>query len=106
MPPLERPDRPPAAQTVVEPSESTTDALVRVAGQAGVDLSGRGAWVQDVVDGDALDRLFLDPSSRADGGRAALMLELWGHLFVLTPAEVEVYSQPAPEESVPEPRET
>jgi len=91
MPPLERPDREPTARTVVEPSESTTAALVRAAGQAGVDLSGPGAWVQDVVDGDALDRLFLDPENGTSEGRAVLVLELWDHLFVLTPAEIEVY---------------
>lgn len=103
MPPLERPDREPAARTVVEPSESTTAALVRAAGQAGVDLSGPGAWVQDVVDGDALDRLFLDPETGTSGGRAMLLLELWDHLFVLTPAEIEVYGT---EETGPPPCRT
>jgi hypothetical protein len=102
MPPLERPDRQPAARTVVEPPESTTDALLRAAKQADVDLSGPGAWVQDLVDGDALDRLFLDPESGSDAGRAALLLELWDHLFVLTPAEIEVYETEEAEPPTPE----
>ena len=101
MPPLERPDREPAARTVVEPSESTTVALVRAAKQADVDLSGPGVWVQVVVDGDALDRLFLDPESGSDSGRAVLVLELWDHVFVLTPAEIEVYETGCPEPPTP-----
>jgi len=91
MPLLEPPARPPDARVVVEPDESTTDALVRAAEQAGVDLTGPGAWVQDLVDGHALDRLFLDCDPEADDGRATLLLELWEHVFVLTPTTVEVY---------------
>jgi|GEM_PF-1365106 len=91
MPALAPPERPPDASVAVEPDESTTDALVRAAERAGVDLAGPGAWVQDLVDGHALDRLFLDPDPESDDGRATLVLELWGHTFVLTPGTVEVY---------------
>jgi hypothetical protein len=91
MPALSPPDRPPDARVVVEPGESTTDALVRAAERAGVDLAGPGAWVQDVVDGHALDRLFLHREPETDGCGATLVLELWGHVFVLTPGTVEVY---------------
>jgi len=91
MPSLAPPDRAPDARVVVEPGESTTDALVRAAEQAGVDFEGSGPWVQDLVEGHALDRLFLDPDPGTDDGRATLLLELWGHVFVLTPTTVEVY---------------
>jgi hypothetical protein len=91
MPTLAEPDRQPDARVVVEPDESTTEALVRAAKRAGVDLAGPGAWVQDLVDGHALDRLFLDPDPESDDGRATLVLELWGHTFVLTPRTVAVY---------------
>jgi hypothetical protein len=91
MPSLAPPERPPDARVVVEPTESTTDALVRAAEQADIDLAGPGAWMQDLVDGHALDRLFLDHDPETDDGRATLLLELWGHVFVLTPATVEVY---------------
>jgi len=87
---LQPPDRQPDARVVVEPDESTTDALVRAAEKAEVDLTGPGAWVQDLVDGHALDRLFLEPDPESEG-QATLVLELWGHTFALTPGTVEVY---------------
>jgi hypothetical protein len=88
---LVEPDRSPDARVVVDPDESTTDALVRAAEQADVDLAGPGAWVQDLVDGHALDHLFLHSGTGSDDGRATLVLELWGHTFVLTPGTVAVY---------------
>jgi hypothetical protein len=66
-----------------------------------MDPSGPGVWVQDVVDGDALDRLFLDTETGTGDGRAVLMMELWDHLFVLTPAEIEVYDTDTTEPPTP-----
>jgi hypothetical protein len=57
-------ERSPEARTVVEPSESATDALVRAAKRTDVDPLSRETRVQDVVDGDALDQLFGDARPR------------------------------------------
>ncbi|PSP51215.1 hypothetical protein BRC67_07905 [Halobacteriales archaeon QH_3_68_24] len=87
---LELPNRSPDASTTVEPGESTTDALARLAERVGADLTRTDPRLQDVVDGNALDRLFSVGEATNDA-RTVLVLELWDRLFVLTPVEIEVY---------------
>jgi hypothetical protein len=84
-------ERSPDARTVVEPSESATDALVRAARRTDVDPLARDDRVHDVVDGDALDRLFGQAQPDRDQSNAKLVLALWNRVFVLTPLEVEAY---------------
>jgi len=88
---LELFERSPDARTVVEPSESATDALVRAARRTDVDPLDRENRVQDVVDGDALDQLFGEARPDRDQSRAKLVVALWDRTFVLTPLEVEAY---------------
>jgi len=87
-------ERPADARTVVEPEESATDALVRAARRTDVDPLARDNRVHDVVDGDALDRLFAQPRSDPDPDRTKLVLGLWDRVFVVTPLEVEAYRPP------------
>ena len=91
MNPLELPNRSPDASTAVEPGEPATDALVRLAERVGVDITETDPRLQEVADGSALDRLFDVRDPPTDDERAVLVLELWGRLFVLTPAMIEVY---------------
>jgi hypothetical protein len=91
---LELFERSPDARTVVEPSESATDALVRAARRTDVDPLARDDRVQDAVDGDALDRLFGQARPDRDQSRAKLVLALWDRVFVITPLEVEAYRTP------------
>ena len=87
---LELPNRSPDASTTVEPGESTTDALARLAERVDADLTRTDPRLQDVVDGNALDRLFSVGEATNDA-RTVLVLELWDRLFVLTPVKIEVY---------------
>mgnify|MGYP000436380471 CR=1 FL=1 len=91
---LPPPDRQPDARVAIESGESMTDALMRAAKKTEADLTGPGAWMQDLVDGHALDRLFLEPDPES-GGQATLVLDLWGYTFALTPGTVEVYRSDA-----------
>jgi hypothetical protein len=88
-------ERSPEARTVVEPSESATDALVRAAKRTDVDPLSRETRVQDVVDGDALDQLFGDARPDREQSSAKLVLALWDRVFVITPLEVEAYRSPS-----------
>jgi len=84
-------ERSPDARTVVEPSESATNALVRAARRTDVDPLAREDQVQDVVDGDALDQLFGNVQTDPEQSGAKLVLSLWERVFIITPLEVEVY---------------
>jgi len=91
MSPPEVFERSPDARTVVEPSESATDALVRAARRTDVDPLARENRVQDVVDGDALDQLFGTAHPDREQSKAKLVLALWERVFVVTPLEIEAY---------------
>jgi hypothetical protein len=78
------------AKRTVEEDEPMTLAVIACAKQAGVYPDDPDRLLNDVVDPDALERIFADTLSGTprQGGRVAF--EVWGHTFVVSPDEVVV----------------
>ena len=82
----------PIARTAVEDDEETTDALLRAADSAHIDLDDVDSPLYDQIDTSALDALTAHHRSRDLDSDFIVVAELWERTFVVTPHAVEVYS--------------
>ncbi|WP_415382242.1 hypothetical protein [Halosimplex sp. TS25] len=89
--PAQVPDDLPIARTAIEADEEATDALLRAAERAHVDLDGPDPQLYDQIDAGALDALTAHHRSRGESGDFVLVADLWDRTFVLTPEAIEVY---------------
>lgn len=87
------PDDLPVARTAIEPDEDATDALMRAARRAHIDLDadGRDPRLQEQVAADALDTLADYHRSHGDARDFVLLVDLWDRTFAVTPDAVEVF---------------
>jgi len=83
----------PRARTQIRDDELPSDAVLRAADEANVDLDSGGPLLYDYVDVDALNRLLSVARSRSEHGDCTVEISLWGRPFVLTPRSVEVYGR-------------
>jgi len=81
----------PIARTAVEEYEETTDALLRAAERAHVDLDDVEPALYDQIDSGALDLLTAHHRSRNLDSDFVVVAELWDRTFVITPDSVEAY---------------
>jgi hypothetical protein len=81
----------PIARTAVDDDEEVTDALLRAARRAHVDLDESDPNIDDQIGAGALDTL--TAHARADEAAAdfVLVADLWGRTFVVRPDAVEVF---------------
>ncbi|WP_436924175.1 hypothetical protein [Halosimplex amylolyticum] len=89
--PEQVPDDLPVARTAIEADEEATDALIRAAKRAHVDLDGPDSRLYDQTDAGALDALAAHHRSREDTGDFVFVATLWERTFVVTPEAVQVY---------------
>ena len=85
------PDDLPVARTAVEDDEETTDALLRAAKRAHVDLNDVEPALYDQTEAGALDTLTAHHRSRGLDSDFVVVAELWDRTFVITPDSVEAY---------------
>ena len=90
-PPEQVPDDLPVARTAVADDEETTDALLRAAGRAHVDVDDVDPLLYDQIDAGVLDTLMAHHCSRDLDSDFVLVAELWERTFVITPHDIEVY---------------
>jgi hypothetical protein len=81
----------PIARTAVDDDEETTDALLRAAERAHVDLDEADPQLYDQIDAGALDTLTAHGRATDDAGDFVLVADLWSRTFVVRPDAVEVY---------------
>lgn len=81
----------PVARTAVDDDEDVTDALLRAARRAHVDLDGADPRLYDQIDASALDALTAHGRATEDAGDFVLVADLWDRTFVVRPDAVEVY---------------
>jgi len=81
----------PIARTAIDDDEEATDALLRAARRAHVDLDEVDPQLYDQIDAGALDGLVAHHRDRAAGGEFALTVDLWDRTFVVHADAVEVY---------------
>ncbi|WP_436910355.1 HalOD1 output domain-containing protein [Halosimplex marinum] len=85
------PDDPPIARAAVGADEDATDALLRAARRAHLDLDEVDS-LHGRIDAGALDALVAHHRRRDTDGEFTLAVDLWGHTFVVRPDAVEVYN--------------
>jgi len=90
-PPEQVPEDLPIARTAVVEGEETTDALLRAAQRAHVDLDDDEPSLYDQIDAGALDTLTAHHRSRELDSDFVVVAELWDRTFVITPDSVEAY---------------
>jgi hypothetical protein len=81
----------PRVRTRIRDDELPSDAVLRAADDADVDLDSRGPLLYDYLDVDALNRLLSVARSQSENGECTVEISLWGRPFVITPTVVEVY---------------
>jgi len=81
----------PVARTAVDGDEEVTDALLRAARRAHVDLDEADPQLYDQIDAGALDALTAHGRTTEDAGDFVLVADLWDRTFVVRPDAVEVY---------------
>ncbi|QPV62540.1 hypothetical protein I7X12_17685 [Halosimplex litoreum] len=80
----------PIARTAVD-DEAVTDALLRAARRAHVDLDEADPQIYDQIDAGALDALTAHGRATEAAGDFVLVADLWGRTFVVRPDAVDVY---------------
>ncbi|WP_436929643.1 hypothetical protein [Halosimplex halobium] len=85
------PEDTPIARTAVGDDEEATDALLRAARRAHVDLDGPDPQLYDQIDAGALDNLTAHNRANEGSGEFVLVVGLWDRTFVVRPDAVEVY---------------
>ncbi|WP_123539143.1 hypothetical protein [Halosimplex salinum] len=85
------PDALPIARTAIEDEEEATDALLRAARRAHVELDGTDPRLYDQIDAGALDALTDHNRSRETSGDFVLVADLWDRTFVVRPTAIEVF---------------
>ncbi|MFC7141926.1 HalOD1 output domain-containing protein [Halosimplex aquaticum] len=81
----------PVARTAIEDDEEATDALLRAADRAHVNVDDPDPRLYDQIDPGALDALTAHHRSRDGAAEFVLVAPLWDRTFVVTPDAVEVY---------------
>ncbi|WP_135362905.1 HalOD1 output domain-containing protein [Halosimplex halophilum] len=81
----------PIARTAVDDDEEATDALLRAARRAHVDLDEADPQLYDQIDAGALDSLTAHSRANERSGDFVLVADLWDRTFVVRPDAVEVY---------------
>jgi hypothetical protein len=81
-------------QIEIGPTESVIDSVFEAAEEVGISIRTQSERMNDAIDGDSLETLF--PTSTSSHGMIENMVifELWGQIFRVTPAVVEVYEHP------------
>jgi len=87
------PDDLPVTRTPIDDDEATTDALLRAAKRAHVDLDleAGDSQLHTQIDADALDRLTDHHESLSTSSDYVIVVELWERTFVIKPDVVEVF---------------
>jgi len=83
----------PVVCTEIRDDELPSDAVLRAADDADVDLDSSGPLLYDYLDVDALNRLLSVARSQSRDGECAVEISLWGRPFVITPTVVEIYDE-------------
>ncbi|WP_459191437.1 HalOD1 output domain-containing protein [Halosimplex sp. J119] len=92
MPATEQiPDDLPVARAAIGSDETATDAILRAAERAHVDLDHPSPRLHDQIDADALDALVSHHRSQEGPNDFVFVSKIWDRTFVLTPDSVEVY---------------
>jgi len=81
----------PIARTAIDDDEEATDALLRAARRAHVDLDDADPQLYDQIDAGALDGLVAHHRGSEANGEFALTVDLWDRTFVVHADAVEVF---------------